>query len=71
MKIYKYEYVVDEGNQHDWYKPRTTHVLHVLNNNHENREFFLNEVGVQSKEFLLGGSSEYFGYKITEIEVIE
>lgn len=71
MKIYKYEYVVDEGNQHDWYKPRTTHVLHVLNNNRENREFFMNEVGVQSKDFLLGGSSEYFGYKITEIEVIE
>lgn len=71
MKIYKYEFIVDDGNQYDYYKPKTTHVLHVLNNTRENREFFLNEVGVISKDFILGGSSKYFGYKITEIKVIE
>lgn len=71
MKIYKYEFLVDDGNQHDYYKPKVTHVLHVLNNNQENREYFASEVGVYSKDFLMGGSSEWFGYKITGIEVIE
>ena len=71
MNIYKYEFIIDDGNQHDYYKPKVTHVLHVLNDNRENRDFFSNEVGVYSKDFLLGGSSEYFGYKITEIEVLE
>ena len=71
MKIYKYEFLVDAGNQHDYYNPRVTHVLHVLKNTKENREFFEGEVGVPSTDFIMGGSSDWFGYKITRIEVIE
>lgn len=69
MKIYKYEFRVDIGNQHDYYKFKVDHEKYFLKNTKDNRDKFISIVGKKSKEFSDGLSSDWFGFKIIEIDV--
>lgn len=69
MKIYKYEFRVDTGNQHDYYKFSIENSKYFSENTKENRDKFIKIVGKESKEFSDGASSDWFGYKIIGIDV--
>lgn len=70
MKAFKYEHMVDHGNQHNSnFRPIKT--AYYLHDTAENRQNFCNECGLQHKGFLNFGELSWVApYKVTNIEII-